>query len=202
MLITASVFQILVSRALYRQTSSCKLAPCESFLTNKGPHVSHRRTFASRRTVTSRSPAGNEPIVPVFGGTPASITAAVRAVQDGAETTLVSRRDYLGGMLTNNVYVFETLYHSVSRSPLLGEYLAGVRDHYRERYGADSAQDAGYDDGYLHESHVANAVLTAMADRWASPRSARSSATAPTVTTPSRGTAAVIILRLLCRAGV
>lgn len=90
------------------------------------PHVSYRRKFVVRRTVTSMNLVGDEPTVLIFGETPAGITTAVRAARN--DPTIVSRRDYFGGMLANSVCVFDTLYSSDSQSRLLSECIVGVHE--------------------------------------------------------------------------
>jgi NADPH-dependent 2,4-dienoyl-CoA reductase/sulfur reductase-like enzyme len=49
----------------------------------------------------TRASAQGQPPVLVVGGTPAGVAAAVAAARQGAQVTLVARRDVLGGILTD-----------------------------------------------------------------------------------------------------
>lgn len=45
------------------------------------------------------------------------------------------------------------------RAPVLEEFVAAVRDHYREEYGADSRQYEFCENGYVFEPHVAEEIF-------------------------------------------
>jgi hypothetical protein len=96
--------------------------------------------------------------VAVVGGTPGGIAAAVRAAREGNDTLLAAYHDHIGGMMASGLSYTDTLTMK-ARAPVLEEFVAGVRDHYRERYGEDSEQYAYCEDGYVFEPHVAEQVF-------------------------------------------
>lgn len=75
----------------------------------------------------------------IYGGTPAGIAAALAAAEDGESVLLVEPYSWVGGLVTNG------LTHTDFRTfeGLTGAFLKfaqRVEAHYRETYGADSAQ--------------------------------------------------------------
>jgi len=75
----------------------------------------------------------------VIGGTPGGVACAVRAAREGLRVLLVNHTAHLGGMLTNGLGVWDTLYDG-RRSPIYDELHQGILDFYRDTYGADSPQ--------------------------------------------------------------
>jgi hypothetical protein len=98
----------------------------------------------------------------VFGGTAPGIVAAVRAAREGLNVALVSRSAHLGGSLPS-LGAVETHYAG-NRAPLLDEFVAAVKTHYREKYGEDSDAYRACAGGRMitYEPHVAEAILEGM----------------------------------------
>ena len=67
----------------------------------------------------------------VAGGTPAGITAAVRAAREGWNVILVSAYRHLGGVLSNGLSCWDSIYDGY-RAPIQEEWLEKMRTHYRE----------------------------------------------------------------------
>ncbi len=106
----------------------------------------------------------------VIGGTPAGIACAVRAAREGLGVLLVHHTAHLGGMPANGLGVWDTRYER-RRAPLYDEVRAGILAHYRDTYGADSAQfraalpgAQGHTNGRF-EPHVAERVFTGLVER-------------------------------------
>ena len=104
----------------------------------------------------------------VAGGTPAGITAAVRAAREGRNVILVSAHRHLGGVLSNGLSCWDTMYDGY-RAPIQEEWLEKIRAHYREKYGEDSenyriSQSGPFGGGrfrgaYTWEPHIAERMF-------------------------------------------
>lgn len=104
----------------------------------------------------------------VAGGTPAGITAAVRAAREGGKVILVSAYRHLGGVLSNGLSCWDTMYDGY-RAPIQEEWLEKIRTHYREKYGEDSehyrtSQSGPFGGGrfkgaYTWEPHIAERMF-------------------------------------------
>lgn len=75
----------------------------------------------------------------VYGATPGGIACAVRAAREGLTVLLVNHTDHLGGMPTNGLGVWDTLYDG-RRAPVYDEIRDRIENHYREKFGPDSPQ--------------------------------------------------------------
>ncbi len=98
----------------------------------------------------------------VFGGTAPGIVTAIRAAREGLQVALVSRSPHLGGSLPS-LGAMETHYAG-NRAPLLDEFVAAVKSHYRSRYGEDSDNYRACAGGRMvtFEPQVAEAILERM----------------------------------------
>ena len=104
----------------------------------------------------------------VAGGSPAGITAAVRAAREGGKVILVSANRHLGGVLSNGLSCWDTMYDGY-RAPIQEEWLEKMRTHYRETYGEDSenyriSQSGPFGGGrfkgaYTWEPHIAERMF-------------------------------------------
>ena len=97
----------------------------------------------------------------VYGATPAGIAAAVSAAQYGEKVLLVEPTDRIGGMVTcglshTDFRTFEGL------SGAFLDFTRRVEQHYRDTYGADSAQVRDSFRGTFGEPKVNLAVFTQM----------------------------------------
>ena len=72
----------------------------------------------------------------VFGGTAPGIVSAVPAAREGLNVALVSRGAHLGGSLPS-LGAVETHYAGY-RAPLLDEFVAELKAHYRAEFGEDA----------------------------------------------------------------
>jgi hypothetical protein len=104
--------------------------------------------------------------VVIYGASPAGIACAVRAARSGLSCLLVSHTAVLGGMLSNGLCVWDTLYEGF-RAPLYNEIREGIIDYYRQTYGEDSEQyrhclprSGGHYNGNF-EARVARRIITA-----------------------------------------
>ncbi len=104
----------------------------------------------------------------VAGGTPAGITAAVRAAREGGKVILVSAYRHLGGALSNGLSCWDTMYDGY-RAPIQEEWMEKIRTHYREKHGEDSehyriSQSGPFGGGrfkgaYTWEPHIAERMF-------------------------------------------
>jgi hypothetical protein len=101
----------------------------------------------------------------IYGGTPGGIAMAVRAAREGLSVVLVNHNDHLGGILSNGLGVWDTLWEG-KRSPIYDEVRQAIFDHYRTTYGEDSRQyrdalpgKSGHTNGKF-EPKVAEKALT------------------------------------------
>ena len=84
-------------------------------------------------------PAASKTDLCIYGGTPGGITMAVRAAREGLNVVLVNHNGHLGGILSNGLGVWDTLWEG-KRSPIYDEARQAIFDHYRTTYGEDSRQ--------------------------------------------------------------
>lgn len=75
----------------------------------------------------------------IYGATPGGVACAARAAREGLSVLLVSHTPVLGGMLSNGLCIWDTLYEG-RRSPIYDEMRQGFFDHYAETYGKDSPE--------------------------------------------------------------
>jgi FAD dependent oxidoreductase len=75
----------------------------------------------------------------VYEATPGGIAMAVRAAREGLSVVLVNHNQHLGGILSNGLGVWDTLWEG-KRSPIYDEARQAIFDHYRTTYGEDSRQ--------------------------------------------------------------
>ncbi len=104
----------------------------------------------------------------VAGGTPAGITAAVRVAREGGRVILVSAYRHLGGVLSNGLSCWDTMYDGY-RAPIQEEWLEKIRTHYRKTYGEDTedyrTSQSGpfgggrYKGAYTWEPHIAERMF-------------------------------------------
>jgi hypothetical protein len=99
--------------------------------------------------------------VVIYGATPGGIAAAVAAAQHGRSVVLVEYHDHVGGMITSGLGKSDVENRAVIGG-LFVEFTRRVRQHYVDRYGADSENVKLCHDGYYSEPSVAEAVLEAM----------------------------------------
>lgn len=101
----------------------------------------------------------------IYEATPGGIAMAVRAAREGLSVVLVNHNQHLGGILSNGLGVWDTLWEG-KRSPIYDEARQAIFDHYRTTYGEKSPQykDAlpgkgGHTNGKF-EPKVAEEMLT------------------------------------------
>ncbi|HBJ86964.1 MAG TPA: pyridine nucleotide-disulfide oxidoreductase, partial [Verrucomicrobiales bacterium] len=110
-------------------------------------------------------PSAPTPDLCIYGGTPGGIAMAVRAAREGLNVVLVNHNGHLGGILSNGLGVWDTLWEG-KRSPIYDEARQAIFDHYRTTYGEDSRQyrdalpgKSGHTNGKF-EPKVAEKILT------------------------------------------
>lgn len=92
----------------------------------------------------------------VYNGSPAGIACAVRAAREGLSVLLANHTPILGGMLSNGMCVWDTLYEG-KRSPIYDELREAIFAFYRDTYGEVSDQRRTCLDsptGYSHSLFV------------------------------------------------
>lgn len=101
----------------------------------------------------------------IYEATPGGIAMAVRAAREGLSVVLVNHNDHLGGILSNGLGVWDTLWEG-KRAPIYDEARQAIFDHYRTTYGEKSPQyrdalpgKSGHTNGKF-EPKVAEMVLT------------------------------------------
>ncbi|MBL9130847.1 MAG: FAD-dependent oxidoreductase, partial [Verrucomicrobiaceae bacterium] len=106
----------------------------------------------------------------IYEATPGGIAMAVRAAREGLSVALVNHNDHLGGILSNGLGVWDTLWEG-KRAPVYDEARQAIFDHYRTIYGEDSRpyRDAlpgksGHTNGKF-EPKVAEKILTELVAR-------------------------------------
>jgi hypothetical protein len=106
----------------------------------------------------------------VYEATPGGIAMAVRAAREGLSVVLVNHNDHLGGILSNGLGVWDTLWEG-KRSPIYDEARQAIFDHYRTTYGEKSPQyrdalpgKSGHTNGKF-EPKVAEKILTEMVEK-------------------------------------
>jgi hypothetical protein len=86
--------------------------------------------------------------VVVYGATPGGIVTAVRAAREGLKVTLVSTHPHVGGLLSNGLGLFDTVYLG-QRAPLYDEVYRRIMSHYPS-------------DTFGFEPHVAEKVFESL----------------------------------------
>lgn len=101
----------------------------------------------------------------IYEATPGGIAMAVRAAREGLSVVLVNHNDHIGGILSNGLGVWDTLWEG-KRAPIYDEARQAIFDHYRTTYGEKSSQyrdslpgKSGHTNGKF-EPKVAEMVLT------------------------------------------
>lgn len=101
----------------------------------------------------------------IYEATPGGIAMAVRAAREGLSVVLVNHNDHIGGILSNGLGVWDTLWEG-KRSPIYDEARQAIFDYYRTTYGENSPQfrdalpgKSGHTNGKF-EPKVAEMVLT------------------------------------------
>lgn len=110
-------------------------------------------------------PSAPMPDLCIYGGTPGGIAMAVRAAKEGLNVVLVNHNGHLGGILSNGLGVWDTLWEG-KRSPIYDEARQAIFDHYRTTYRENSRQyrdalpgKSGHTNGKF-EPKVAEKILT------------------------------------------
>jgi hypothetical protein len=106
----------------------------------------------------------------VVEATPGGIATAVRAAREGLRVLLVNRTQHLGGIVSNGLGVWDTLYEG-RRSPIYDEARHAIIEHYRSTYGDGSPQHraalpgkSGHTNGRFEPS-IAEKILTALVEK-------------------------------------
>ncbi|MEA3207052.1 MAG: hypothetical protein QOE70_109 [Chthoniobacter sp.] len=137
---------------------------------NKPASTALREPVPSAKAAAPADVDGQAFDLVVVEATPGGIAMAVRAAREGLSVLLVNHNDYLGGILSSGLGVWDTLWEG-RRSPIYDEARQAIFDHYRTTYGEDSRQyrDAlpgrsGHTNGKF-EPRVAEQVLTGLVTR-------------------------------------
>lgn len=120
--------------------------------------------------VRSAEPESSTYDLVVIEATPGGIATAVRAAREGLSVLLVNRTQHLGGIVSNGLGVWDTLYEG-RRAPIYDEVRQAIIEHYRSTYGESSPQHkaalpgkSGHTNGRF-EPHIAEKFLTALVEK-------------------------------------
>lgn len=102
-----------------------------------------------------RSADGASTDVVIYGATPGGIVTAVRAAREGLRVTLVHHHAHVGGMLSNGLGVFDTMYDG-KRAPLYDDVYSRIRAKYTAPENRQLVRDRGC------EPHVAEQVFESL----------------------------------------
>ena len=97
----------------------------------------------------------------VVGGTPAGIMAGIAVARAGRKAVVLERTAYPGGLPANGLGATD-IHTRGATGGLFLEFVRRVKQHYSDKYGADSQQVADCSDGYRFEPHAAATVLKEM----------------------------------------
>ncbi len=108
-----------------------------------------------------KSPPTFEYDAVIVGGTPAGIMAGITVSKAGRRAVILERTGYIGGLPANGLGATD-IHTRGATGGLFLEFVGRVKQHYSDRYGADSQQVIDCSDGYRFEPHVAEKVLNDM----------------------------------------
>jgi len=91
----------------------------------------------------------------IYGATPAGIASAVTAAREGLKVVLVNYFQLIGGLLSNGLGVWDTLYEG-KRSPVYDEIRQSILDYYKNKYGSNSKE---YKDALPGETDHSNGTF-------------------------------------------
>jgi hypothetical protein len=100
----------------------------------------------------------------IYGGTPGGIASAISSARLGREVTLVEYHGHIGGMTTSGLGKSD-IENRAMIGGIFKEFVAGVREHYVAKYGAEHEHTKLCQDGYYAEPHVAEKVFETMLAR-------------------------------------
>ncbi len=97
----------------------------------------------------------------IVGGTPGGIMAAIAAAKQGKNSVILERTAHIGGLPANGLGATDIATRGATTG-LFAEYVQRIRQHYVNKYGADSKQVQDCSDGFHFEASVAELVLEQM----------------------------------------
>ena len=97
----------------------------------------------------------------IVGGTPAGITAAIAASQQGLSAIILERTTHIGGLPANGLGATDIATRGVAGG-LFKEFTDRIRDHYANTYGKDSPQFEVCSEGFHFEPSVGEKILLEM----------------------------------------
>ncbi|MDE2749541.1 MAG: FAD-dependent oxidoreductase [Chloroflexota bacterium] len=97
----------------------------------------------------------------IVGGTPAGIMTGISVAKAGRRAVILERSAYIGGLPANGLGATD-IHTRGATGGLFLEFIGRVKQHYSDKYGADSQQVIDCSDGYRFEPHVAEMILHQM----------------------------------------
>ncbi len=97
----------------------------------------------------------------IVGGTPAGIMAGIAVARGGRRAVILERSAHVGGLPANGLGATD-IHTKGATGGLFLEFVARVKQHYVDGYGADSQQVRDCAEGYRFEPHVAERILLGM----------------------------------------
>ncbi|MCY4020006.1 MAG: FAD-dependent oxidoreductase [Chloroflexi bacterium] len=97
----------------------------------------------------------------IVGGTPAGIMAGIAVARAGRRAIILERTAHIGGLPANGLGATDIQTKGATGGLFL-EFVRRVKQHYIDKYGADSQQVIDCTEGYRFEPHVAEMILHGM----------------------------------------
>jgi hypothetical protein len=98
----------------------------------------------------------------VYGATPGGIAAALASARAGARTLLVATGRHVGGMAASGLSTTDAVRCELFKGGIMHEFVAVIREYYRETYGGDSEAYRLSRDGWWYEPRVAELAFEKM----------------------------------------
>ena len=97
----------------------------------------------------------------IVGGTPAGIMAGIAVARAGRRALILERTAHIGGLPANGLGATD-IHTRGATGGLFLDFVRRIKQHYVDKYGADSQQAVDCSDGYRFEPHVAEKILLEM----------------------------------------
>lgn len=97
----------------------------------------------------------------IVGGTPGGIMAGIAAAKQGKTSVILERTSHIGGLPANGLGATDIGTRGATTG-LFSEFINRVKQHYIQKYGADSRQVQDCSDGFHFEPSVGEIVLEQM----------------------------------------
>jgi hypothetical protein len=97
----------------------------------------------------------------IVGGTPGGIMAGIASARQGKSSVILERTGHIGGLPANGLGATDIATRGATTG-LFTEFVTRVKEHYVQKYGADSKQVQDCSDGFHFEPSVGELILEQM----------------------------------------